>query len=212
MHKIVGLSFSYAENSMQHRGMSLLGKIIPFYKTYTLQDFNLPLVKTNKPNGESPDSVKRLVAALSEADAFVFGISEMIAYPCASFKNFCEWLVININDNDDLNKSYCISHKPLVTTTFSPGPHAGHRHWDVSNQLLYQLNCKVEKNYVFRNAWDNLLPDNLDYVKADALEMLDLLNKRYIDQGIIVHDRVRTMGKWLNQYEEWDKKWISSNQ
>tara|TARA_Y100000389_G_scaffold189573_1_gene213481 strand:- start:72 stop:710 length:639 start_codon:yes stop_codon:yes gene_type:complete len=211
MHKIVGLSFSYADNSMQNRGMSLLGKVIPFYKTYTLADFDIPLVKTNKPDGESPQGVKDIVAALEEADAIVFGISEMIAYPCASFKNFCEWLVININSNDDLTKSYCISHKPLVTTTFTPGPHAGHRHWEVSNQLLFQLNCNVEKNYVFRDAWENLLPNNIDYVQQEAAEMLELLSNKYDDSGIVVHDRVRTMGKWMNQYEEWDKEWTSSD-
>lgn len=207
MTKIVGMAFSYSADSMQYRGLTLLSDIIPFYKIYTLSDFDIPLMKTNKPNGTSLESVKKFITAMAEADALVFGISEMIAQPCASFKNAMEWLVVDINGDTDMKKSYCISHKPMVTTTFTPGPHPGARHWDATNQLLFQLNCNVKKNYVFRNAWTNLLPGNVDYVKAEATEMLPILNEPYIDNGILVHHRVRTMGAWLSSYDIWNDVW-----
>lgn len=207
MTKIVGLAFSYSEDSMQLRGLQLLSEIIPFYKVYSLADFDVPLVKTNRPDGKSPESVKKFVNAMKEADALVFGISEMVAQPCASFKNAMEWLVIDINSDADMGKSYCISHKPLVTTTFSPGPHSGARHWEATNQLLFQLNCNVKENYVFRDAWENLLPNNTEYVKEKADNMLEKLNESYLDSGIQVHHRVRTMGAWLDSYDVWNKKW-----
>tara|TARA_B110000503_G_C7145150_1_gene412582 strand:+ start:1171 stop:1809 length:639 start_codon:yes stop_codon:yes gene_type:complete len=207
MNKIVGMAFSYSPDSMQYRGLQLLNNIVPFYKIYTLADFDIPLVKTNYPNGEAPDNVKQFVAAMEEADALVFGISEMVAQPYSGFKNAMEWLVIEINNDVDLTRSYCISHKPLVTTTFTPGPHSGARHWDATNQLLFQLNCKVKENYVFRDAWEKLLPGNVDYIKDSANEMLSHLTQSYVDEGIQVHDRVRTMGAWLDDYDKWNKTW-----
>jgi len=210
MTKIVGMAFSYSPNSMQRRGLELLNNVVPFHKIYTLADFDIPLVKTNYPNGEAPDSVKRFVEAMEEADALVFGIAEMVAQPCASFKNAMEWLVIEINSDVDLSRSYCISHKPMVTTTFTPGPHAGARHWDATNQLLFQLNCKVKENYVFRDAWENLLPNNVSYIENSANDMLKYLTESYIDEGIQVHDRVRTMGAWLDYYDDWNNAWNTS--
>lgn len=207
MNKIVGMAFSYSPNSMQRRGLELLNNVVPFYKIYTLADFDIPLVKTNYPNGEAPDSVKCFVEVMDEADALVFGIAEMVAQPCASFKNAMEWLVIEINSDVDLSRSYCISHKPMVTTTFTPGPHAGSRHWDATNQLLFQLNCKVKENYVFRDAWENLLPNNFSYIENSANDMLKYLIEPYIDEGIQVHDRVRTMGAWLDDYDDWNNAW-----
>lgn len=207
MTKIVGMAFSYSPDSMQYRGLRLLSEVVPFHKIYTLADFDIPLVKTNRPDGSAPDSVKRFVKAMEEADALVFGISEMVAQPYSGFKNAMEWLVIEINSDVDLKRSYCISHKPLVTTTFTPAPHAGARHWEATNKLLFQLNCKVKENYVFRDAWENLLPNNVDYIKDSANEMLKYLNEKYIDEGVQVHDRVRTMGAWLDYYDEWNNAW-----
>lgn len=209
MTKIVGMAFSYSPNSMQFRGLQLLNEVIPFYKIYTLADFDIPLVKTNKPNGNSPESVKSFVQAMNEADALVFGIAEMVAQPFSGFKNAMEWLVIDINSDVDMSRSYCISHKPLVTTTFTPGPHAGARHWDATNQLLFQLNCKVKENYVFRDAWEKLLPGNVEYIEKEATDMLTHLNTPYIDEGIQVHHRVRSMGAWLDSYEVWNNAWNS---
>jgi hypothetical protein len=212
-HKIVGMAFSYAENSMQYRGIQLLSHWVPFYKIYTLADFDIPLMRTNKPNGDSTESVKQFVSAMDEADALVFGIAEMAAQPYSGFKNAMEWLITDINTDKDMSRSYSISNKPLCTTTFTPGAEpAGSRHFEAINKLLWQLNCNIRTNYVWNDAWEHLLPDNVEWVKKQGKEMSEQLSAKTSDVGITQHPKVRTMGTWLHLYDAWDAEWCKHAQ
>lgn len=209
MKKIISVNFSYDKDSMHDRGIRLMSKFIPFHASYNMLDFNMPICGTNKPNGQVPDEVKKFNDALRDADAYVFAISEMISHYNSAFKSAMEWLVCSINENDDLNYSYSISHKPLVVCTFTPSYKNGTRHQDVTKHILHQLNADVKKFYVFNYCWDNLLPGNYSFVEKESLEILDLLNQDYVNKGIIRHEGVRTMGSWLSKYDEWNKKWNS---
>ena len=208
MKKIVAINFSYSNNSMQDRGLSLMKNFIPFHACYNMSDFNLPICNTNKPNGHVPIEVKNFDAALNDADAYVFTISEMISTYCSSFKNAMEWLVCNIGDKEDLS-SYSISHKPLVVCTFTPSYKNGARHINETRKVLYQLNCDVKKFYTFNYCWENLVPGNYKFVEKESNEILEILNQDYEDKGITQHQGVRSMSSWLSQYDEWNKKWTS---
>ena len=56
---VVGIGFSYADNSLQTRGLKLLNDKQLFTDMYEMLDFNMPVCNSNKSDGQVPDSVNK---------------------------------------------------------------------------------------------------------------------------------------------------------
>ena len=64
----------------------------------------------------------------------------------------------------------------------------------MTKDLLEKLGCRVNKMYVKNDCWDNLVPNNYDFVKKECKE---ILRKDMEDE----------VNGWQLKYEEWDNKW-----
>lgn len=206
--KIYSVNFSYASNSMGHRGLTLMSKYVPFTKMITVGDYGIPVCTSNKADGNVPDSVKRLNDDLLEADAYVFSIAEMMGGYCGAFKNTLDWLVCLQNESYELNIPYSISHKPMVVVTFTPSYKNGSRHWTMTSDLLEKLNCDVKKMYLFNDCLHNLFPDSYEFVEGESKEIFDVLKTPNEGPKVIeTNTGVRTMSQFLYMYDEWENRW-----
>jgi len=214
MTKIISMNFSYAENSMQQRGIKLMNQFIPFTATYSMTDFNMPVCYSNNADGIVPQSVEEFDLALSNADAFVFAISEMTSHYCATFKNALDWLVVKTNYNSTRGAGYSISNKPLVVVTFSPSYIEGNRHFEMTSQLLLKLKVDIRGTYCFNDCWEQVRPNNYNFVKKQSLEILEKLllpaNPNLPDLEENKHKSIAK--KWQQQYKEWDESWRKNNE
>jgi|TARA_B100000212_G_scaffold174432_1_gene131151 NAD(P)H-dependent FMN reductase len=189
---ITGVSFSHSENSMSYRGLLLMNHFINFNN---LIKIDLPICDSNKPNGVIPKKVEELDNKLKESDALVFSIPEYTGHYSVGFKNLMDWLVVKAYYNADLGQKYSISNKPVYVITFTPAKKGtGDRHFDMTKDLLEKLGCRVNKMYVKNDCWDNLVPNNYDFVKKECKE---ILRKDMEDE----------VNGWQLKYEEWDNKW-----
>ena len=84
--KVVGISFSYADNSLQMRGLKLLQEKLDM-EVFGMLDFNMPICNSNKSDGNVPNSVEQFVKKLDDADVLIFAKSEATSHYCAGFKN-----------------------------------------------------------------------------------------------------------------------------
>ena len=69
---ITAISFSYSDDSMNHRGLLLMNRYLNFKHIIKM---NLPMCNSNKPDGDIPNSVETLDRKLKESDVLVFAIT-----------------------------------------------------------------------------------------------------------------------------------------
>ena len=70
MSKITGISFSYAKNSMNTRGLTLMD----LDSVHDMSDFDMPICNVNIADGNVPPSVHNFIKVLQDADILVFAI------------------------------------------------------------------------------------------------------------------------------------------
>lgn len=201
--KIVGISFSYSKNSMSYRGLTLMDYYLNFFH---YSQVSLPPCDNNTPDGNVPSEVTEFCEILSQADAVVFSIPEYSEQYSAAFKNAMDWLVVNTNLNSTLSNNYSISGKPVFVITFTPAnPGAGNRHFDVTSKLLLKLNSNIIDCFVKNNAWDNLLPGNVDYVKFECQTILQTVptNPEITNNKTLVDE----VPDWIKKYNKWNNAW-----
>lgn len=208
---IVGISFSYAENSLQTRGLSLLSKNIPM-KVYSMLDFNMPICNSNKSDGVVPLSVDKFNSVLESADILIFAISEATSHYNSGFKNAMDWLVVKSKFNARLGTDYTITDKPVFVITFTPTVYSeamnGARHFDMTRHLLEKLGSNVVDMIVVHDCWRTIIPGNelhLTEVSKSIEIFADNYQPNTISKDKDTDDTSST--RWLELYNEWDNKW-----
>jgi len=189
---ITAISFSYSDDSMNYRGLEMMNHFINFDNLIRI---NLPICSVNGPQGETPKELNKLHDIISKSDKLVFAIPEYSGHYSVGFKNFMDWLVVKSNYNADLGQDYCITDKSIYVITFTPSKKgAGDRHFDMTKELIEKLGGKVKKMYVKNDCWDNLVPNNLNFVEKESKEILRSSMK----------DEV---AGWIEKYNDWNDKW-----
>ena len=204
--KLTAVSFSYADNSMNTRGILLLDHYLNFHNKIDIR--NIPLCDSNKSDGKVPESVLDFNDTLQDADALVFCIPEATAHYTAGFKVAMDWLVVQSNFNSKLGANYSITDKPIYVFTFTPTyKDGGYRHFDMITHLLHdKLGADVRKCMVMQDGWRKVIPNNFDYVKEEAQYILDDL-KDYEFKAAKDIEPYYDLNKWLKLYQDWDKQW-----
>ena len=186
------ISFSYSDDSMNYRGLRMMNHFINFDNLITI---NLPMCNVNGPDGEIPKELNELHDKIIKSDKLVFAIPEYSGHYSVGFKNFMDWLVVKSNYNADLGQDYCITDKSIYVITFTPSKKgAGDRHFDMTKELIEKLGGKVKKMYVKNDCWDNLQPDNLNFVEKESKEILRTTMKNEVNG-------------WIKKYNDWNDKW-----
>lgn len=207
MTKLVSISFSYAENSLQTRGLKLLSENISM-SVYDMLDFNMPMCNSNKSDGIVPTSVNEFIDVLENADVLVFAISEATGHYSAGFKNAMDWLVVKSQFNAKLGTNYAITNKPIFIITFTPTKYEpnGARHFEMSSHLLTKLGSNVIDTHVVNNSWNAIIPGNVDAVENYCTKIKNFINdyELPIKDTALINDN---SNGWLSAYNEWDKKW-----
>lgn len=207
MTKLVSISFSYAENSLQTRGLKLLSENISM-SVYDMLDFNMPMCNSNKSDGIVPTSVNEFIDVLENADVLVFAISEATGHYSAGFKNAMDWLVVKSQFNAKLGTNYAITNKPIFIITFTPTKYEpnGARHFEMSSHLLTKLGSNVIDTHVVNNSWNTIIPGNVDAVENYCTKIKNFINdyELPIKDTALINDN---SNGWLSAYNEWDKKW-----
>lgn len=200
---VVGISFSYAENSLQSRGLSLLD-----FKTYSMTDFDMPICNSNKSDGIVPQEVEKFVEVLNDADVLIFAVSEATSHYCAAFKNAMDWLVVKAKFNAKLGTNYAITNKPIFVVTFTPTKYEpnGARHFDMTTQLLEKLGANVVDCCVINNSWETILPGNKHAVTS-VLSAVQAFCSSYTPKHTVEELEDSSSLNWLNAYNIWDGKW-----
>lgn len=203
--QVIGISFSYAVNSLQTRGLSLMG----LDSVFDMTDFNIPICNSNKSDGNVPDSVIEFDNILAKADVLVFGISEATAHYSAGFKNAMDWLVVKSKFNSRLGTDYTITKKPIFVITFTPTKknktNNGARHFEMTRHLLEKLGANVIDMQVVHDAWRTVVPGATEIVKEPCEQIKNFL-KTYTPVPSPVLQNVDSSG-WLDLYNEWNAKW-----
>ena len=189
---ITAISFSYSDDSMNYRGLKLMNHFLNFDNLIRI---NLPICNVNGPEGKTPKELDELSEIISKSDKLVFAIPEYSGHYSVGFKNFMDWLVVKSNYNADLGQDYCITDKSIYVITFTPSKKgAGDRHFDMTKELIEKLGGKVKKMYVKNDCWNNLVPNNLNFVEKESKEILRSSMK----------DEV---AGWIEKYNDWNDKW-----
>ena len=205
---VAGISFSYADNSLQTRGLKLLQEKLDLH-VYDMLDFNMPICNSNKSDGVVPDSVEQFVQALEQADVLIFAVSEATSHYCAGFKNAMDWLVVKAKFNARLGTDYAITNKPIFVVTFTPTTKYpnGARHFDMTTELLQKLGADVKECHLIQNSWKTVIPGGFNAV-------LSVYNAVESFLGSYTPNSTKTRCKddyssltWLNDYKQWDQKW-----
>ena len=205
--KLTAVSFSYAENRMQTRGIFLLSHKLDFENVIGIND--IPVCDSNKSDGVVPDSVVEFDHALEDADALVFCIPEATAHYSAGFKVAMDWLVVKSNFNSKLGADYSITGKPIYVFTFTPTyKDGGFRHFDMIEHLLSEkLGADVRKCFAMQDGWRKVVPNNYDYVEEQCNYILDDL-KNYTFKEKKSAKSNYDIDKWLKLYEQWNDQWM----
>ena len=186
------ISFSYSDDSMNYRGLRMMNHFINFDNLIRI---NLSMCNVNGPDGEIPKELDELHDKIIKSDKLVFAIPEYSGHYSVGFKNFMDWLVVKSNYNADLGQDYCITDKSIYVITFTPSKKgAGDRHFDMTKELIEKLGGKVKKMYVKNDCWDNLQPDNLNFVEKESKEILRSSMKDEVNG-------------WIKKYNDWNDKW-----
>jgi len=64
----------------------------------------------------------------------------------------------------------------------------------MTKELIEKLGGKVKKMYVKNDCWDNLTPNNHQFVEKESKEILRTTMKNEVNG-------------WIDKFNEWDKKW-----
>ena len=205
---VAGISFSYADNSLQTRGLKLLQEKLDL-DVYDMLDFNMPICNSNKSDGVVPDSVEQFVDVIEKADVLIFAVSEATSHYCAGFKNAMDWLVVKSKFNARLGTDYAITDKPIFVVTFTPTskkPNGG-RHFDMTTELLQKLGADVKECHLINNSWKTVIPGGFNAVKSVYSAVKSFL-------GTYTPNSTKTRYKddyssltWLKTYNEWDLAW-----
>lgn len=207
---ITSISFSYADNSLQTRGLQLLSKNVST-NVYSMLDFNMPICNSNKSDGIVPESVVKFNNILKNADILIFAISEATSHYCAGFKNAMDWLVVKSKFNAKLGTDYTITDKPIFVITFTPTVYStamnGARHFEMTKHLLEKLGSNVVEQFVVHDSWRTIVPNNEHH-----LENISTKIKNYAENYILKEKKepiadISTSSSWLELYNNWDKKW-----
>jgi len=200
---IVGVSFSYSNQSMGDRGLSLMHHYLNFSDIVYM---NLPICNSNNPNGDVPLEVEVFNSRISKADILVFSIPEATGHYSAAFKNAMDWLVVKSNFNADLGQRYSISNKPTYVITFTPvHKEAGSRHFDMTHHLLQEkMGVDVRGMFVKNRGWENIVPENYEFVYDECVQ---ILNTKIEPTPESKTDMTAEVPIWNQQYNEWNLKW-----
>jgi len=203
--KIVGISFSHAENSLQTRGLKLLNEEKLFDSIHDMTDFNMPVCYSNKSDGNVPDSVEQFNSAL-DADILVFAISEATSHYSAGFKNAMDWLVVKSKFNAKLGTDYAITDKPIFVITFTPTTKApnGARHFEMTEHLLTKMGANVIQSFVVNNSWNCVVPGAFTNVKHIYDSVNEYSSTHVSKAKKEIKDNSMT---WITDYEKWNTKW-----
>lgn len=206
--KVLGVSFSYANNSLQTRGLKLLQEKLDM-QVVDMLDFNMPMCNSNKSDGLVPNSVEQFVSALEQADVLIFAVSEATSHYCAGFKNAMDWLVVKAKFNARLGTDYAITDKPVFVVTFTPTTKRpnGARHFDMTTELLEKLGADVKECHLINDSWKTVIPGGFNAVKSVYSAVNSFL-------GSYTPNSTKTRCKddyssltWLKTYNEWDLAW-----
>ena len=203
MANITGISFSHAENSMNTRGLSLMG----LDYVHDMTTFNMPICYKNNADGRVLQRVHSFLKVIKEADVLVFAVPEATAHYSAGFKNAMDWIICATHFNSDLGQDGPFSNKPIYIMTFTPvTKNAGGRHFEMTKHLVEKMGGVVNNMFVKNNGWKECVPGNYEWVKEECIEIFDteLLDKP--ERKPDMSDRPK---KWVEQYKEWDAKWNS---
>lgn len=200
---IAGISFSYSIDSMAFRGLKLMDYYLNFE---TLSKVDLPICDSNKPDGIVPQSVHNFSELLNSADVLVFSIPEYTGHYSAAFKNALDWLVVKKQFNSTLGQDYCISQKPIYVITFTPSHQgAGHRHFEMTSEILQKLGAQVKNCFVKNNGWETVIPLNYKLVQDECNEIKNTsITKQLAKNTTTLDNEVPT---WINAYNNWNNKW-----
>lgn len=209
MH-VSGISFSYASNSLQTRGLMLLKETLALDDVHSMLDFNIPICDSNKSDGLVPQSVDQFDSVLATSDILVFAVSEATAHYSAGFKNAMDWLVVKSKFNSRLGTDYTISNKPIFVVTFTPTVKNEHnngaRHFDMTRHLLEKLGSNLVGMYVVNDAWRTIVPANHAAVEPIAAAIKDYASS-YVKPAAIAKVEDTGSPGWLKLYNEWNDKW-----
>ena len=199
---IIGISFSYAENSMNTRGLKLMN----LDEMYCMRDFNMPVCNSNKCNGKVPWRVHSFIKQLRRADILVFAIPENTAHYGSGFKNAMDWLIVASNFNADLGQDGPFFNKPIYVITFTPViSNAGDRHFKMTKHLLEdKMGGIVYNSFVKHNGWNECVPGNYEWIRKECEEILNTKMPETIERKIDMLDRPNV---WIEQYNKWNNKW-----
>lgn len=205
------VSFSYADNSLQTRGLKLLQEKLDI-QVYDMLNFNMPICNSNKSDGIVPEGVEQFIGTLEQADILIFAISEATSHYSAGFKNAMDWLVVKSKFNAKLGTDYAITDKPIFVVTFTPTKknisNNGGRHFSMTKELLEKLGANVIHLEVVHDAWRTVVPNNYTPIE-NLVKEISHFSYGYNSKSkkIIVED-TGSPG-WLELYNNWDKQWKS---
>jgi len=203
---ITGISFSYAENSMNTRGLGLMG----LDYVYDMTDFNMPICNKNSADGKVLARVHNFLKVIKEADILVFAVPEATAHYSVGFKNAMDWIICSTHFNSDLGQDGPFSNKPIYVITFTPvTKNAGHRHFDMTRHLIEKMGGIVYDTFCMNNGWKECVPGNYEWVKDVCIEIFDHNNYWLNEPKERKPDMKDRPQKWVEQYKEWDAKWNS---
>ena len=222
--KIIAVSFSYAPNSMNLRGLKLMDHWLVFDSIYGMLDFNIPMCNVNKSDGVVPQSIHDFDKVLRDADKIIFAIPEATGHYNSGFKNAMDWLICLSKMNSDLAVDSAMFNKPVYVITFTPVKpfHArvakaadspGGRHFDSTFHLLSdKMGAMVHKEkhmFVKQDGWTDCIPGNYEWVKEECDIITLPWECEKAPPSYTMKDRPMT---WLKQYEKWDKAWTAPSQ
>jgi len=205
---IIGISFSYAGNSLQTRGLKLLKEKLDI-NVFEMLDFNMPICNSNKSDGIVPNSVENFCNVLNNADVLIFAISEATGHYCAGFKNAMDWLVVKSKFNAKLGTDYAITDKPVFVLTFTPTKYEpnGSRHFGMTTQLLEKLGANVIECHVINNAWKTVIPEGFNALHGPYNALKSFLDTYTLSSTRTQQTEDKSSLEWLNSYQIWDEKW-----
>ena len=208
MIKVVGVSFSYASNSLQTRGLKLLQEKLDM-QVCDMLDFDMPMCNSNKSDGNVPSSVNEFIDVLNSVDVLIFAVSEATSHYCAGFKNAMDWLVVKSKFNAKLGTNYAITNKSIFLVTFTPTKYEpnGARHFEMTTQLLEKLGANVVKSHVINDSWKTVIPGHTAAIKDVYNDLTAFLSKYTPSNTHIPEKDDNSSLKWLDAYNEWDSKW-----
>ena len=199
---ITGISFSYAKNSMNTRGL----KLMDLDSVYDMTDFNMPICNKNSADGRVAQGVNKFIDKLVDADILVFAIPEATAHYSAGFKNAMDWLICASNFNADLGQDGPFFNKPIYVITFTPViSNAGDRHFKMTKHLLEdKMGGIVYNSFVKHNGWNECVPGNYEWIRKECEEILNTKMPETIERKIDMLDKPNV---WIEQYNKWNNKW-----